>query len=501
MRAALLVLAALAAVSWAANSRGSPPYIATCYFGSWATYRWSTGKFDVENIDPFLCTHHIYTFAGLDDVTNTMVSLDPYNDLPDNYGKGAFTRFTNMKLKNPDLITILAVGGWTQGSKRYSDMAADPAKRATFVASAVAFVQKFNFDGMDLDWEYPAERGGEPIDKDDYVQLIKELKEAFVEPGLLLTASVGPGKETIDDSYHLAQMAQYLDIFNVMAYDFHGSWEPYTGHVAPLYLSPLDSEHGNAYLSVNFTVNYYIEGGVPRNKIAMGIPLYGHGFVLDDISQHGLYAPAQQPQQACTYTQQAGVCGFNEICELMQSTSGWTSVRDPDQKAVYSYNTGNRNWVGYDDLEAVKLKTDYIKAMGLAGSMVWSIETDDFHDLCGLGTNNPLQTAIWTNLNGDIPTSRVPDPTTPLGPTVRPPTEPQPTSTPSDICKHSGLNPDPDSTCSATFFDCEPSGDGWSVTQETCGPSTVFDEDADSCVWPWQAKGCNQLTAMSGLEA
>ncbi|MPC71521.1 putative chitinase 2 [Portunus trituberculatus] len=62
--------------------------VMACYFGSWAVYRPGLGKFDVEDIDPFLCTHALYAFAGLQASTGTIVSLDPYNDLYDNYGKG-----------------------------------------------------------------------------------------------------------------------------------------------------------------------------------------------------------------------------------------------------------------------------------------------------------------------------------------------------------------------------------------------------------------------------
>ena len=68
-----------------------------------------------------------------------------------------------------------------------------------------------------------------------------------------------------------------------------------------------------SHLPQNFTVNYYLEGGVPKEKMAMGIPLYGHGFTLNDPSVNGLYAPANQPQPACPYTRQAGICGFNEV--------------------------------------------------------------------------------------------------------------------------------------------------------------------------------------------
>ena len=93
-----------------------------CYYGSWATYRNGNGKFDVENLDPHLCTHAIYSFAGLDAATSTIKVLDPYNDLYDNYGKGAYLRFTGLKRINPQLKTILAVGGWNEGSINYSNV-------------------------------------------------------------------------------------------------------------------------------------------------------------------------------------------------------------------------------------------------------------------------------------------------------------------------------------------------------------------------------------------
>lgn len=40
--------------------------VVVCYLGSWAVYRPGRGAFAIENIDPSLCTHLIYSFAGLD---------------------------------------------------------------------------------------------------------------------------------------------------------------------------------------------------------------------------------------------------------------------------------------------------------------------------------------------------------------------------------------------------------------------------------------------------
>lgn len=87
----LLSLAILLSIA----AKGNDKKALVCYFGSWSTYRWSTGKFDVEDIDPFLCTHLIFGFAGLDGNSHTIKSLDPYNDLYEEWGRGAFQRLDN----------------------------------------------------------------------------------------------------------------------------------------------------------------------------------------------------------------------------------------------------------------------------------------------------------------------------------------------------------------------------------------------------------------------
>ena len=126
-----------------------------CYWGTWANYRPKAGKFTPEDVDPFLCTNLIYSFAGLDGKTWRIRSLDPWMDLADNYGLDGFGKATSLKLSNPELKVTLAVGGWNEGSKKYSEMAGDPKKRKTFVDSVVEFLEEHNFDGLDLDWEYP----------------------------------------------------------------------------------------------------------------------------------------------------------------------------------------------------------------------------------------------------------------------------------------------------------------------------------------------------------
>jgi len=68
---------------------------------------------------------------------------------------------------------MLAVGGWNMASAPFTRMVATAPSRQEFATSTVKFLRDHNFDGLDLDWEYPANRGSPPGDKQKYVQLLE----------------------------------------------------------------------------------------------------------------------------------------------------------------------------------------------------------------------------------------------------------------------------------------------------------------------------------------
>ena len=83
------------------------------------------------------------------------------------YISGAYAKALALKQYNPKLKVMIAIGGWNEGAKKYSDMAVRKESRKAFVDSVVDFLVKHGFDGLDLDWEYPGdtERGGRWADK------------------------------------------------------------------------------------------------------------------------------------------------------------------------------------------------------------------------------------------------------------------------------------------------------------------------------------------------
>ena len=178
-----------------------------------------------------------------------------------------------------DPQVTLAIGGWNEGSSKYSEMAADPAARQQFAASALSFIRQHNFDGLDLDWEYPGKRGGSSADKENFIRLIQDLYKVFRPAGLMLTAAIGAAPDTIDAAYDIERMYQYLDYVHVMCYDYHGKWDKKTGHNAPLRPRP-DETSKDLTLNIDYTLQYLIQLGARPEKTVLGVPFYGRAFQL-----------------------------------------------------------------------------------------------------------------------------------------------------------------------------------------------------------------------------
>lgn len=145
---------------------------------------------------------------------------------------------------------LISVGGGGTDD-RMEQMGADPAARATLVEGLLNYVEKYQLDGVDMDWEFPDPGASE----ENFTRLMLELSAPLHERGKLLTAAVaalGPNADTVS----AAALAE-VDFLNVMVYDADGP------------------QHAPYEYAVD-SLDYWAGRGLPASKTILGVPFYAH---------------------------------------------------------------------------------------------------------------------------------------------------------------------------------------------------------------------------------
>jgi len=247
--------------------------------------------------------------------------------------------------------------------------------RETFILSVISFVRLHHFDGFDFNWYPDAET------KDIFAQLIKEMRQSFHaearisgRPRLLLTVAVPPLVERIDAGFDLDKLVLGADWLNVMAFDYHGSWDNVTGINTPIF-NTVDTK------SINTTISYLIDNRhVPSIKLVLGLAAYGRGWMLASNSNpNEIGVPAIGPSPAQPFTKAPGVAAYFEICMLIEKSN--FLVRWDDQaQAPYMFKDGV--WYSYDNTRSYGAEIDYMVGRDMAGVFVWTMDMTDFLGRC-----------------------------------------------------------------------------------------------------------------------
>ncbi|XP_065579522.1 chitotriosidase-1-like isoform X2 [Artemia franciscana] len=293
-----------------------------------------------------------------------------------------------LKSKNENLNLMLSIGGL--GTNGFGEMAHNETSRKRFVAELIAVTRSLGYDGIDIDWEFPAV--GKPFhERFDFIHLLESLQSKAYRHNLLLSVAVSGSKLIIDRSYKIQDIGRLVDFVNLMAYDFHGyKWYlPATGLNAPLFKRSSESGY-LATLNTFSAVMYWLSSGIPKEKLVVGVPTYGVTYTLASASWTDVDAPAVGYGKLWS----GGQVPYPIVCTFLQNNG--TRVWEPDARVPYSYR--DNQWISYEDEESLREKVAWIRVGELGGVMVYDLNCDDFNFICGNSTF-PLINTIRDELN------------------------------------------------------------------------------------------------------
>ncbi|MFZ6843424.1 glycoside hydrolase family 18 protein [Undibacterium sp. RuTC16W] len=379
-------------------------------------------EFPVSYITPrkaAMLTHINFSFIN--------INANGECDLPEGVEKDkaakVFSELMALKKHHPKLRILFSLGGWTYSNDssptvtRYRDAVSTPEHRLKLANSCVAFMKHYDFDGIDIDWEYPR-----PQDADQFVALLTEIRRQLTQENLQrqkkpyqLTIA-GPGDVANMTRYYpqLPAIVAQLDYINLMSYDLNGVWQARSNHNAPLFghpdepliTNPLRSLSSVAGISqasldklfpspvastIDTAVTHYLRAGIPAKKMVLGVPFYGRAFFQVTPANHGLYQTfvtesAENYQgdpalligcDSCTRRKEPRMASYAEIQTMLKASLGYVRYFSHETKVPWLWHPEKHIFVSYDDTVSLEYKIAYLKQQGMAGVMFWHLGQDD----------------------------------------------------------------------------------------------------------------------------
>jgi chitinase len=334
--------------------------------------------------------------------------------------RGQVHQLQELKKQFPQLKILASIGGFSAGVRGFQAASATAASRKAFVADCIhsyidgnfsgttglapIFDTGFSeqplisppigpvpgiFDGFDIDWEFP----DQPQDRANFVALLKEFRIQLNAHGRghILTAALPAGEQNFSH-IDLPAAAAQVDFVNLLTFDYNGPFNNHTGFVSPLVQTQFDP---NPEFNVTFTVDKYLQAGVPAEKILMGIPFYSYGWAITGVSapgQFGQFVNAVNPNSpssgnppnysgtvALALDPALGGVAATETLTFIDLHVLPFSQLFHEPKAQTPYAFDGLNWWTYEDTRSLAVKANFVRGKRLGGVFVFE-EPDELPD-------------------------------------------------------------------------------------------------------------------------
>jgi GH18 family chitinase len=292
---------------------------------------------------------------------------------------GNLNQLRQLKELNPELNIGFAIGGWTL-SGNFSTSLDDSAGREIFTESIIDHLEYYDFfNSVDFDWEYPGGGGlaTNSVSNQDGNNLkftLELLDQKLTALNTLTGRDVEISIATAGGADKLANLNlkgidQFVDFYNVMAYDFHGGWESTTGHQAAM------TGDAGGY-DVVTAIDQFRDAGIALDKVVLGAPAYTRAWGGVAAGSNVGYQQAGNASLA-PGSYEKGNYDHKDLITGIQNDS-YSLVWDDINKAAFAYNPTSQIWSSIETTATIAGKAAYVETAGLGGMMFWAISNDSY---------------------------------------------------------------------------------------------------------------------------
>ena len=286
---------------------------------------------------------------------------------------------------NAGTKVMVSIGGWTL-SDNFPSIAANATKRATFGAECNRLLQFYNFDGIDIDWEYPgySAHSGTAADKVNFTIFLQQIRDSINALGTRtgktykLSACFGASASNASN-IEWTNITPILDMINLMTYDFFGAWDCNANHNSPLYAPTSGDPSFNLNSAFNMLTTTY---GVPSTKINLGIAFYGRS----QTGATSLHASTGCGEDTGTFPDDLGTpMYYNIVPKMGLFNYYWDNTAKVPYLLGKSTGSAAGTFLSYDNKLSVGYKAQFIKNNNARGAIIWELTGDYLETTVGSG--------------------------------------------------------------------------------------------------------------------
>ncbi len=396
------------------------------------TNSWAPAGYGVVSNDPHYKPTQIKGYDNFPDwVEYAQPNQRGITYTPESYDGGFIGQLNTVKSLY-GTKTALSIGGANSGAPPFIAITQSKQKANNFINDIIALVEKFGFDQVDLDWEYP-----QNSDMDNFTTLLKDMKEAFLanpDPDVQntqISIALGASMTNVYSRVDLGEVAKYIDFFNAMNYDMHGGWDIVSGD-ATMPMDDMPLIHAMATSQTQVTIDnktyhlhpeYYnsweLQGlpntfpgdptklpfsckdtildllnpndpnhkwtttGVPNSKIVIGAGTYQRGYKVSEAS--GYKYPVEEipgylmHKKGTTGDLDQSIASYGYVASQCTGPD-WTMVKNPVTGSSYFWNSKSDIWWSGDTEASIKVKINLAKQYHIAGILTWEVADEYYKD-------------------------------------------------------------------------------------------------------------------------